>query len=209
LIDLYTWATPNGRKASIMLEEVGLEYTVHEVNIGKDEQHHPDFLAINPNNKIPAIVDSDGPGGQPITVFESGAILIYLAEKTGSPLLPSDPRKRIETLQWLMFQMGGVGPALGQAHHFLKFAKEDVPYGKKRFKTETERLYSVMDDHFETNKYFVGDDYTIADVSTYPWISRHEVHQVDLNEYENVKRWFEEVGAREAVQKGMAVPFLN
>jgi GST-like protein len=209
LIDLYTWATPNGRKASIMLEEVGLEYTVHEVNIGKDEQHHPDFLAINPNNKIPAIVDSDGPGGQPITVFESGAILIYLAEKVGSPLLPSDPRKRIETLQWLMFQMGGVGPALGQAHHFLKFAKEDIPYGKKRFKTETQRLYSVMDDHFEANRYFVGDDYTIADVSTYPWISRYEVHQVDLNEYEHVKRWFEDVGAREAVQKGMAVPFLN
>jgi len=209
LIDLYTWATPNGRKASIMLEEVGLEYTVHEVNIGKDEQHHPDFLAINPNNKIPAIVDSDGPGGQPITVFESGAILIYLAEKVGSPLLPSDPRKRIETLQWLMFQMGGVGPAFGQAHHFLKFAKEDIPYGKKRFKTETQRLYSVMDDHFEANRYFVGDDYTIADVSTYPWISRYEVHQVDLNEYEHVKRWFEDVGAREAVQKGMAVPFLN
>lgn len=209
MIDLYTWATPNGRKASIMLEEVGLEYTVHEVNIGKDEQHHPDFLAINPNNKIPAIVDSDGPGGQPITVFESGAILIYLAEKVGSPLLPSDPRKRIETLQWLMFQMGGVGPALGQAHHFLKFAKEDIPYGKKRFKTETQRLYSVMDDHFEANRYFVGDDYTIADVSTYPWISRYEVHQVDLNEYEHVKRWFEDVGAREAVQKGMAVPFLN
>ena len=209
MIDLYTWATPNGRKASIMLEEVGLEYTVHEVNIGKDEQHHPDFLAINPNNKIPAIVDSDGPGGQPITVFESGAILIYLAEKVGSPLLPSDPRKRIETLQWLMFQMGGVGPAFGQAHHFLKFAKEDIPYGKKRFKTETQRLYSVMDDHFEANRYFVGDDYTIADVSTYPWISRYEVHQVDLNEYEHVKRWFEDVGAREAVQKGMAVPFLN
>jgi len=208
VIDLYTWGTPNGRKVSIMLEEVGLEYTVHEVHIGKDEQHEPAFLAISPNNKIPAIVDQDAPGG-PLNLFESGAILIYLAEKTASPLLPTDPRQRAATFQWLMFQMGGVGPMFGQAHHFLRNPKEVVPYGQKRYHGETQRLYSVMDDHLENNRYFAGDDYTIADVATYPWVARFEWHQTDLGEFEHVKRWFDELSARPAVEKGMQVPFLN
>jgi GSH-dependent disulfide-bond oxidoreductase len=209
VIDFYTWGTPNGRKVSIMLEELGLEYNVHEINIGQGEQHHPDFLAVSANNKIPAIVDNDGPGGAPISLFESGAILVYLAEKTGSDLLPTDPRLRAETFQWLMFQMGGIGPMFGQAHHFLRNPKEVVPYGQKRYHEETKRLYAVMDDHFENSRYLAGDAYTIADVATYPWVSRFEWHQVDLNEFEHVKRWFDEVGARAAVQKGMAVPYLN
>lgn len=209
VIDLYTWGTPNGRKVSIMLEEVGLEYTVHEINIGKGEQHHPDFLAISPNNRIPAIIDSDGPGGAPLKLFESGAILVYLAEKTSSPLLPTDPRRRAITMQWLMFQMGGVGPMFGQAHHFLRNPKEVVPYGQKRYHAETQRLYAVMDDHLEQSRYFAGEDYTIADISVYPWVARFEWHQTDLGEFVHVKRWFEEVGARPAVIKGMTVPFLN
>jgi len=209
MIDLYTWATPNGRKVSVMLEEVGLPYNVHEVHIGKGEQHEPGFLAINPNNKIPAIVDPEGPDGKPLTLFESGAILIYLAEKTASPLLPADPVKRLQTLQWLMFQMGGVGPMIGQAHHFLFQPKEVVPYGQKRYHDETVRLYSVMDDHFEENRFFIGDEYTIADIATFPWISRFERHQIDLSDFEHVKRWYDEIAAREPVQKGMAVPFLN
>ena len=209
MIELYTWGTPNGRKVSIMLEELGLEYNVHEINIGKGEQHHPDFLAISPNNKIPVIVDSDGPGGEPICIFESGAILIYLAEKTGSELLPSDPCKRIITMQWLMFQMGGIGPTFGQAHHFLRNPKEVIPYGQKRYRDEANRLYAVIDDHLENSRYFVGDDSTVVDIATYPWVARHEWHQVDLDDNDNVKRWFEEIGQRLAVQKGMAVPFLN
>jgi len=208
VIDLYTWGTPNGRKVSIMLEELGIEYTVHEIHIGKDEQHEPAFLAISPNNKIPAIVDQDAPGG-PLNLFESGAILVYLAEKTASPLLPTDVRKRAATFQWLMFQMGGVGPMFGQAHHFLRNPKEVVPYGQKRYHSETQRLYSVMDDHLETNAYFAGDDYTIADIAVYPWVARYEWHQTDLGEFENVNRWFKELSARPAVEKGMAVPFLN
>lgn len=209
MIDLYTWGTPNGRKVSIMLEELGLEYNVHEIHIGKGEQHHPDFLAINPNNKIPAIVDSGGPGGEPLALFESGAILIYLAEKTGSELLPSDPRQRAITMQWLMFQMGGVGPTIGQAHHFLFNPTEIVPYGQKRFHSETNRLYAVMDDRLEESRYLAGDYYSIADIATYPWIARFERHQIDLTDFEHVKRWFDELGARPAVQRGMAVPFLN
>ena len=209
MIDLYTWGTPNGRKVSIMLEELGLAYTVHEIHIGKDEQFTPDFLKISPNNKIPAIVDNDGPGGEPLALFESGAILIYLAEKTGSDLLPTDARERARCLQWLMFQMGGVGPMFGQAHHFLRNPSEVVPYGQKRYHNETRRLYGVMDKHLANNTYLAGDDYTIADVATYPWVSRHEWHQVDLDEFANVKRWFESLSARDAVKKGMAVPYLN
>ena len=209
VIDLYTWGTPNGRKVSIMLEELGLEYTVHQVNIGKDEQFEPAFLEISPNNKIPAIVDSDGPGGKPLSLFESGAILVYLAEKTGSALLPKDGRKRAITMQWLMFQMGGVGPMFGQAHHFLRNPKEVVPYGQKRYHGETQRLYAVMDDHLEESRYCAGDDYSIADIAIYPWVARFEWHQTDLNEFPGVKRWFDEVSARPAVKKGMAVPYLN
>ena len=207
MIDLYTWGTPNGRKASVMLEEVGLDYTVHPVDITNNEQFDPDFLKISPNNKIPAIVDSDGPDGQPISIFESGAILIYLAEKTASPLLPTDPRRRLETLQWLMFQMGGVGPMMGQANHFLKFAKEDVPYGKDRYRTETHRLYGVMDKRLGENAYLAGADYSIADVATFPWVMRWTWHEIDLEtQCPHVWRWYNAIEARPAVQRGMAVP---
>lgn len=204
MIDLYTWTTPNGRKVAIMLEELGLPYKEHPINITKGEQLQPSFLAISPNNRIPAIVDSEGPDGKPISVFESGAILIYLAEKAKSPLLPTDPRKRIVTLQWLMWQMGGVGPMFGQAHHFFRAAKEDVPYGKKRYHDEAKRLYGVMNKRLGESKYLAGDDYTIADIATFPWVARYEWHQVDLNDFPNVKRWFDEIGKRPAVVKGMA-----
>lgn len=205
MIDLYTWKTPNGRKASIMLEEVGLPYRVHPVDISRDEQFDPAFLAISPNNKIPAIVDSDGPGGKPFAVFESGAILIYLAEKTGM-LLPADAAGRSVTLQWLMFQMGGVGPMLGQAHHFRKFAKEQIPYAINRYTAEADRLYGVMDARLAETAFFAGDSYTIADIAIYPWLQRWDWQGIDLEEFPNVRRWMAEVGARPAVQKGMTVP---
>ncbi len=205
MIDLYTWTTPNGRKASIMLEECGLPYTVHPINIGKNvDQFTPQFVRINPNSKIPAIVDSDGPDRRPIAVFESGAILIYLAEKTGR-FLPKDPRARYAALQWLMFQMGGVGPMFGQAHHFLRAAPEKVPYAIERYTKETRRLYGVLDGHLKTQDYLAGE-YSIADIATYPWVARHEWHLVALTEFPAVKRWYDAVGARPAVQKGMAVP---
>jgi GSH-dependent disulfide-bond oxidoreductase len=208
-IDLYTWATPNGRKVSIMLEELGLPYTTHEVHIGKGEQHEPAFLAISANNRIPAIVDPEGADGKPLALFESGAILIYLAEKTGSELLPTSVAERAKVLQWLMWQMGGLGPMIGQAHHFLFDPKEVVPYGQKRYHDETKRLYGVLDRQLAENEFMAGSAYSIADIASYPWISRFERHQVDLNDFSNVKRWFDTLGARAAVQKGMAVPFLN
>lgn len=204
MIDLYSWTTPNGRKVSIMLEEVGLPYKAHAVNISKDEQFAPDFLKISPNNKIPAIVDPDGPGGKPISLFESGAILFYLAEKTGK-LLPADPAGRYETMTWLMFQMAGVGPMFGQAHHFRRFAKEQVPYAIERYTSETHRLYGVMDKRLGEAAYLAGD-YSIADIATYPWIARWEWHGIEWANYPNLKRWFDAIGARPAVQKGMAVP---
>ena len=204
-IDLYTWGTPNGRKVSVMLEETGLAYAVHPVNIGKGEQFLPEFQAINPNGKIPAIVDPDGPGGKRLALFESGAILIYLAEKTGR-LLPADLAQRYVTLQWLMFQMGGVGPMFGQAHHFIRFAKEKVPYAIDRYRSETRRLYGVMDKRLGENAYLAGGDYTIADIATFPWVARHDYHEVALAEFPNVERWFKAIGARPAVIRGMAVP---
>jgi GST-like protein len=204
VIDLYTWSTPNGRKVSIMLEELALPYAVHPVDIGKADQFRPEFVAINPNSKIPAIVDSDGPDGKPITLFESGAILIYLAEKAGR-FLPPSPRARYEVLQWLMFQMGNVGPFFGQAHHFLRFAPEKIPYAMERYSKETRRLYGVMDRRLGEAAYLAGD-YSIADVATYPWVARHEWQQVDLAEFPNVKRWFDVIGARPAVQRGMKIP---
>ena len=203
MIDLYTWTTPNGRKASVMLEECGLPYTVHKIDIGKGDQFKPEFLAVNPNGKIPAIVDSDGPGGKPISVFESGAILIYLAEKTGK-FMPSDPRGRTAVLQWLMFQMGGVGPMFGQAHHFIRFAPEKVPYGIERYSKETRRLYGVLDKRLGEAPYLAGD-YSIADMATLPWVNRHEYHEVRLEDFPNVKRWHDGLMARPAVAKGMAV----
>ena len=208
-IDLYTWATPNGRKVSIMLEELGLDYNTHEVHIGKGEQHEPEFLAIAPNNRIPAIVDPEGPDGEPLSLFESGAILVYLAEKTASELLPASGGARAKVMQWLMWQMGGLGPMVGQAHHFLFNPNEVVEYGQKRYHDETKRLYGVLDRQLAKNEYSAGDAYCIADIASYPWISRFERHQVDLNDFANVKRWFDVLSARPAVQKGMAVPFLN
>ena len=204
MIDLYTAATPNGRKASIMLEEVGLAYTVHPIDIGADEQFEPSFLEISPNNKIPAIVDSEGPGGEPVSVFESGAILIYLAEKTGL-LMPSEARQKLVVLQWLMFQMGGVGPMFGQANHFIKFASEDVPYGKTRYRNEVMRLLGVMDRRLATVPYLAGD-YSIADVATWPWVMRTEWYDTDWSRFPHVRRWYDTIGAREAVIRGAAIP---
>ncbi|MFL5114808.1 MAG: glutathione S-transferase family protein [Microvirga sp.] len=204
MIELHTWSTPNGRKVSIMLEELGLPYSVHPVNIGKDEQFRPEFLAISPNNKIPAIVDPDGPGGKRFALFESGAILIYLGEKT-ERLIPTDPATRYVALQWLMFQMGGLGPMLGQTHHFLRAAPEPVPYAIKRYKDETRRLYGVLDKRLAEAEHLAGE-YSIADVASYPWVARHEWHQIELGDFPNVKRWYDAIGARPAVQRGMKVP---
>ncbi|MDF2096203.1 glutathione S-transferase family protein [Aquibaculum arenosum] len=204
-IDLYTWSTPNGYKVSIALEELGLPYNVHPINITQDEQLAPDFLKISPNNKIPAIVDPDGPEGKPLALFESGAILLYLAEKTGQ-LMPQEPRAYWQAVQWLMWQMGGFGPMLGQAHHFLRFAKEDVPYAKNRYANETRRLYGVLDKRLGEAEWLAGDSYSMADIATFPWAGRHEWQQVDLADFPNVKRWFDAIAARPAVQRGRVVP---
>ncbi len=201
MIDLYTWSTPNGRKVSIMLEECGLEYNVHSINIGMDEQYHPDFLTIGPNNKIPAIVDSD----KGFSLFESGAILMYLAEKTGK-FWPQDFEPRWRTAEWLMWQMGGVGPMIGQAHHFIKNNKGVSEYSERRYHEEAERLYGVLDGLLEKYEYMAGADYTIADIATWPWISRFQWHQVDMNEFPNVVRWYKAIAARPAVEKGYHVP---
>ena len=202
MIDLYTWSTPNGRKVSIMLEECGLPYRVHTVNIGKDEQFKPSFLAINPNNRIPAIVDPNGPDGKPLPLFESGAILIYLAEKTGR-FYPQ--KNKYIVLQWLMFQMGGVGPMFGQAHHFMRAKKDEIPYGTERYGNEAKRLYGVLNTRLSEAAY-LADEYSIADIATFPWVARHEWHRVDLAAYPAVKRWYDTIGARPAVVRGMAVP---
>jgi GST-like protein len=204
VIDLYTWGTPNGRKISIMLEELELPYAVHAVDIGKGEQFAADFLAISPNNKIPAIVDSDGPNGRPLALFESGAILQYLAEKHGR-LLPAVGVARYQALQWLMFQMGGFGPMLGQAHHFLRYAPESLPYAQKRYHDEALRLYGVLDRQLQGRAYVAGE-YSIADIALYPWAARHEWHQVDLAAFPQVWDWFQRLGERPAVRRGMAVP---
>lgn len=204
MIDLYTWGTPNGRKASIMLEEVGLPYRVHAIDIMKGEQHRPDYLAINPNGKIPAIVDPDGPAGKPFTLFESGAILVYLADKTGL-LLPDEPCGRYTALQWLMFQMGGIGPMFGQAHHFRRFAAENITYAVDRYTKETARLYGVLESRLGEAEYLAGA-YSIADIAAYPWVARHEWQGIELDDFPNVARWFDAIGERPAVLKGMNVP---
>jgi GST-like protein len=209
MIDLYTFPTPNGWKASIMLEEVGLPYTVHVVHIGKDEQFKPEFLAISPNNKIPAIVDPVGPDGRPISVFESAAILMYLARKTKSPLLPSDERRFIETMEWVFFQMASVGPMFGQMGHFVRFAKEKVPYAITRYTDESKRILGVMDRRLAANAYLAGPDYSIADIATYGWTLTAGRMFEGLSAWPNVQRWFETVGARPAVQKGLTVPQLQ
>ena len=204
MIDLYTWKTSNGRKATIMLEECGLEYNIHPINIGKDEQFDPAFIAINPNSKIPAIIDQDGPGGEPFTVIESGAILMYLAEKTGK-FMPTEMAARYEVIQWLMFQMGGIGPIFGQVHHFLRAAKEKVPYGIERYGTECRRLYGVLNTRLGGREYLAGD-VSIADFATLPWVSRFDWQQVDLSDYPNVKRWYDMLMARPALARGMELP---
>ena len=204
MIDVHSWATPNGHKIHIMLEECALPYTVHAVDIGAGDQFKPEFLAISPNNKIPAIVDSDGPDGKPISLFESGAILLYLAAKTGK-FLPADVRGKYETLEWLMFQMGSVGPLLGQAHHFRLYAPEQIEYAVNRYTNEARRLYCVMDKRLASNKYLAGDAYTIADIATWPWTRSWKNQGVDIDDYPNFKRWFETIAARAAVQRGVKV----
>ena len=204
-IDLYTWKTSNGRKATVMLEECGLPYTIHPIDISTDVQFSPGFVAINPNSKIPAIVDPDGPDGKPYTVFESGAILMYLAEKTGQ-FMPSDTARRYEVIQWVMFQMGGIGPIFGQVHHFRRAAKETVPYAINRYSTECRRLYGVLDTRLEGREYLANDEISIADFCTLPWVFRHDWQQVDLAEFPNVKRWYDALMARPALARGMNLP---
>jgi GSH-dependent disulfide-bond oxidoreductase len=200
MIDLYTWSTPNGRKVSIMLEECGLPYAAHAIDINKDEQFQAHFLKISPNNRIPAIVDND----TGIALFESGAILMYLAEKTGK-FWSTDPKARWATAQWLMWQMGGAGPMLGQVHHFVKYNPGKAPYAEERFLKEAKRLYGVMEKRLGEAEYLAGD-YSIADMAVWPWISRFEWQQIDLAAFPNTKRWYTAIAARPAVQKGYDVP---
>ncbi|MEW6345072.1 MAG: glutathione binding-like protein [Paraburkholderia sp.] len=207
MIDVYSWATPNGHKVHIMLEETGLAYTAHPVDIGAGDQFKPEFLAISPNNKIPAIVDPDGPkgvDGKPFSLFESGAILVYLAEKTGK-LLPADPAGRYATLQWLMFQMGGIGPMLGQTHHFRIYAPQPIEYAINRYTNETRRLYGVMDTQLGKTRYLAGNDYTIADIASFPWTRSWQNQGIELDTFPHVKRWHEEIAARPAVLRGVEV----
>ena len=201
MIDLYTFTTPNGRKASIILEELGLDYTVHSIDITKDEQFSPEFVAINPNSKIPAIVDRDAD----ITVFESGAILIYLAEKTGK-LLSSEPKQRFQTIEWLMLQMGSVGPMFGQYNHFYKYAPEKIPYAIDRYKKETLRLYGVLNTQLGKSEYVSGNEYSIADIAIYPWIAAYKFMELSLDGHPDLKRWYEKIAQRPAVDRGMNTP---
>jgi GST-like protein len=203
MIDLYYWPTPNGHKASIMLEECGLEYRVHPINMLKGDQFDEAYLQINPNNKIPAIVDRDGPGGNPYTVFESGAILLYLADKT-KQFIPEDEAGRFDVIQWLFFQMANVGPMFGQCGHFLKYAPERIHYAIDRYQGEAKRLYRVMDKRLREVDYLAGG-YSIADMATYPWVKINDFHEIEIDEYPNVKKWRETIGSRPAVIAGGAV----
>ncbi len=200
MIDLYSWTTPNGRKVSIALEEMGLSYKAHAIDISKDEQFAPAFLKISPNNRIPAIVDND----TRMSLFESGAILIYLADKTGK-LMPKDGEKRYRVMEWLMWQMGGVGPMLGQVHHFVKYNKGKAPYAEERYFREAQRLYGVLDRRLDGRE-FLADEYSIADIATWPWISRFEWQEIDLSKFPNVKRWYTTIANRPAVQRGYKQP---
>lgn len=203
-IDVFSWPTPNGHKVHIMLEECGLPYQAIPVNIGAGDQFKPEFLAISPNNKIPAIVDPDGPDGQPISLFESGAILVYLAAKTGR-FLPAGDRERYEVLQWLMFQMGGVGPMLGQAHHFRLYAPEKIPYAIDRYSNEAQRLYGVIDRRLQASEWVGGQSYSIADIAIFPWLRNWKNQGIELSEFPALKRWFETIEQRPAVQRGVQV----
>ena len=202
MIDVYFWPTGNGKKITIMLEECGMKYNVIPVNINTGDQYKPEFLAISPNNKMPAIVDQDAVGG-PLSIFESGAILQYLAEKSGK-FLPRDDRGKYNVLAWVYWQVGGLGPMAGQAHHFLRYAPQQIDYARHRFRSEVARLYKVMDTQLGTHAYLAGD-YSIADIAAWPWVVRHDWQEQDLNDFPNVKRWFEAVGSRPAVIRGSAV----
>ncbi len=205
MIDLYYWTTPNGHKITLFLEETGLPYTLHPINIGKGEQFQPDFLRIAANNRIPAIVDSaPTDGGEPISIFESGAILLYLAEKTGQFLSP-DLRQRTDTLQWLFWQMAGLGPMAGQNHHFTQYAPEQVPYAIDRYVKETARLYAVLDRRLADRAFITGDDYTIADMACYPWIVPHERQRQNLDDFPNLKRWFDAIRQRPATARAYEI----
>jgi len=204
MIEVYSWATPNGHKVHIMLEECGLPYRVHPVDIGTGAQFAPEFLAISPNNKIPAITDPDGPDGRPISLFESGAILLYLAGKIGR-FLPAGTAAKYEVLQWLMFQMGGVGPMLGQAHHFRIYAPEKIPYAVDRYTNEAKRLYGVMNKRLAKSKYLGGGEYSVADMAVYPWLRSWKNQGIDWNDHPHLRGWFDEIGARPAVQRGCEV----
>jgi GST-like protein len=204
MLEVYSWPTPNGHKVHIMLEECGLAYRVHPVDIGQGEQFDPAFLAISPNNKIPALTDPDGPGGQPLSLFESGAILLYLAGKTGR-FLPADVAAKYEALQWLMFQVGGVGPMLGQAHHFRIYAPEKLPYAIDRYTQEAQRLYGVLNKRLAHSTYVGGTEYSIADIAVFPWLRSWKNQGVEMARYPHLKGWFDEVAARPAVQRGVEV----
>ncbi|RVT97858.1 glutathione S-transferase family protein [Rhodovarius crocodyli] len=208
MIDLYSWPTPNGHKVHIMLEETGIPYRVHGVDIGKGAQFEESFLKITPNHRIPAIVDPDGPGGD-FALFESGAILIYLAEKVDSPLLPQDPAARYTALQWLMFQMGGVGPMFGQYNHFAAYAPEKLPYAITRYTNEVARLHRVLEKRLSESPYLAGPDYSIADIATFPWIRNPGRRGIDLAAYPAVQRWHDAIAARPAVQRGVEVLSQN
>jgi len=204
MIEVYSWATPNGHKVHIMLEECALPYRAHAIDIGAGDQFTPEFLAISPNNKIPAIVDPDGPDGKPISLFESGAILLYLAAKTGR-FLPADVRGRYEVLQWLMFQMGSVGPMLGQAHHFRIYAPEKIPYAIDRYTNEAKRLYGVMNKRLARSRYIGCGEYSIADIAIFPWLRSWKNQGIAWDDYPHLKGWFDEIAARPAVQRGVEV----
>ncbi len=208
MIDVHSWPTPNGHKVHIMLEECGLrlgrDWRVHPVNIGKGDQFEPAFLKISPNNKIPALVDPDGPDGQPISLFESGAILLYLAAKTGK-FLPKSDRAKFKVLEWLMFQMGGVGPMLGQNHHFRQYAPEKIGYAIDRYTNEARRLYGVMDRQLKAQKFIAGNQYSIADIAIFPWLRNWQNQGIDWADFPHLKQWFDTIAARPAVQRGVAV----
>ncbi len=204
MIEVWSWPTPNGHKVHIALEELELPYRVVPVDIGAGEQFKPEFLAITPNHRIPAIVDPDGPGGRPLTLFESGAILIYLAEKTGK-LIPADPVERLHCLQWLMFQMGGVGPMFGQYNHFAAYAPEKLPYAIERYTNEVARLHRVLDRRLGESEFLAGPEYSIADIATFPWVRNPQRRGVELADYPDVQRWHDAIAARPAVQRGVEV----
>ena len=204
MIDVYTWPTPNGHKVHIMLEETGLQYRIHGVNIREGEQFKPEFLKISPNNRIPAIVDHDGPNGKPISLFESGAILLYLASKAGK-LLPADLHARWACTQWLMWQMGGLGPMMGQANHFRRYAKDNIQYAIDRYSNEANRLTRVLDTRLGEARYTAGSEYSIADIACFPWMRGAEQRGVNIEEYPSVKRWFDAINARPAVQRALKV----